>query len=198
LDEVSIQEGMDLEFLAKPKVQLMAVPKYTSLREEGIFSYKAIYDATIVSYRKRNSIVMNAVKELNSKGKSAIIYVTQIDHGERLVDIGDRMGVSSFFVRGSVGAEEREQLRKDLQNKKVMCVIATTVWKEGVNVLSVGAIVIAGGGKSELILLQSIGRGFRRDTGKDEIIIVDFIDIGRYISDHFCERLSVYVENGWI
>jgi superfamily II DNA or RNA helicase len=72
------------------------------------------------------------------------------------------------------------------------------VWREGLNIKSLNAIIIAGGGKNEKDLIQACGRGARKDEGKDEFVIVDFIDSAKYLSQHFCERLGVYVSKGWI
>ena len=196
IDELTLEEGMRLEILAKPTVKLIKVPPNEATRD--LRKYHDIYEAGIVTFRKRNRLIIEEAKKLSDEGKSSLIYVTQIEHGERLVGIADLLGLPVTFIKGDVDAETREQLRHDLHNKKILTVIATVVWKEGINVRSLDCIMIAGGGKSELALLQTVGRGFRRDVNKKEILIIDFLDSSRYLAEHAIERLGVYIENEWI
>ena len=198
IDEVTIQEGMDLEFLAKPKIKLINVPMNSKISNREVVSYKDIYKEGIVLYRQRHRLIIEEAKRLADLGQSSLIYVNHIEHGERLLDVANRIGLKTYFVQGIMGAEERETLRTALHNKEILTIVATIAWAEGVNIKSLDCIMVAGGGKSELSLLQKVGRGFRRDTNKDEIVICDFLDNGRYLSDHCVERLSVYVENGWL
>lgn len=198
IDEVTIQEGMDLEFLAKPKVKLINVPINTKISSREVTSYKDIYLEGIVLYRQRHRLIIEEAKRLADLGQSSLIYVNHINHGERLLDVAERMGLKTYFVQGIMEGEEREKLRIALHNKEILTIIATIAWSEGVNIKSLDCIMVAGGGRSELALLQKVGRGFRRDTNKNEIVICDFLDHGRYLSNHCVERISVYVENGWL
>jgi superfamily II DNA or RNA helicase len=196
IGEVTINDGMKEKFLAKPIIKLIKVPKNTDVTI--LKKYSEIYDEAIVTYRQRNRIILDEARKLNNDNKSVLIYVNKIEHGERLISIAEILGMKVYFVRGEVSGDERESLKKKLINKEILTVVATTVWKEGVNIKSLNAIFIAGGGKSELGLIQTIGRGLRIDIDKIEMLIVDFLDSGKYLSEHCIERLGVYVENGWI
>jgi superfamily II DNA or RNA helicase len=198
IDEVSIQEGLDLDFLAKPLVKLIKVPYNIKVKDRVVTSYKDIYREGIVLFRRRHRLIIEEAKKLADQGQSSLIYVNQIEHGERLLDMASKLGLQAYFVKGDVPPEEREYLRNALHNKEILVVIATVVWKEGVNIKSLNNIMIAGGGKSELVLFQTIGRGFRRDSNKDKIVIYDFLDSGRYLSEWCVERIGIYVKNGWL
>jgi len=57
----------------------------------------------------------------------------------------------------------------------------------------------AGGGKDELPVLQTIGRGLRRTDEKDKVIIYDFFDPSHpYLISHFGQRVTLYMDNGWL
>jgi superfamily II DNA or RNA helicase len=198
IDEVSTQEGIDQGFLAKPKVKLIKVPYNLKIRNREVITYRDIYQEGIVLYRLRHRLIIEEAKKLADLGQSSLIYVSQLEHGERLLDVSNRMGLKAHFVQGLMGSEEREKLRNALHRKEILVIIATVVWQEGINIKSLNNIMVAGGGKSEKALFQTIGRGFRRDTEKEEIVIYDFLDCGRYLSEHCIERLSIYSENGWI
>jgi len=81
----------------------------------------------------------------------------------------------------------------------VRIVIATAVFREGVNIPSLNAVINAGGGKSETMVKQISGRPLTLTEGKDEGIIVDFLDLSNnYLIRHTGERIGFYSDMGWI
>jgi len=112
--------------------------------------------------------------------------------------MAEDMNVSLIDVQGKVGSETRLDIKQKLESKEIQNVVSTVVWREGINVKSLNSIIIAGGGKNEKDLIQACGRGARKDEGKDEFVIVDFVDSAKYLSQHFCERLKTYIKKGWL
>lgn len=192
--ETTLQEGADLNFLSIPKIKLIRTEK---IDIKDLYKYPDIYDEVIVTNRARNRLIINEIKSQNQMGRTTLTYVSKIEHGKSLLTLAENQNISIHFIQGATNGEQRESLRNALQSKKIMNVIATTVWKEGINIPSLNCIVIAGGGKSELSLLQTVGRGLRRDNEKNEILIIDFVDSAKYVSEHCCERINIYLEKGW-
>jgi superfamily II DNA or RNA helicase len=76
--------------------------------------------------------------------------------------------------------------------------LCTPIFGEGVNMPDVGVIILAGGGKSHIQLLQRIGRGMRTAEGKEEVIIIDFIDdTNKFLFKHSEVRYSLYKQEGF-
>lgn len=48
-------------------------------------------------------------------------------------------------------------------------VIAVRIWSEGVNIRSIGAVINAVGGESEIASIQVFGRGMRTAEGKKDL-----------------------------
>lgn len=197
IDSLSHQEATDLEILAVPKVKLIKVDPFDST---NIRRYQDIYDQGIVKNRLRNRQILKEIKKCNEAGLSTITFVQRIEHIERLLDLASspNLYVPLYAVMGIVKSDERLKIKKALQNKTIMNVVATVVWVEGLNIPSLDTIILAGGGKSEKDLIQSIGRGLRRTETKKEALIIDFVDEAKYLSQHFCARLGVYVSKGWL
>lgn len=195
ITELSMEEGINLGILAKPEIKFIK-PSY-NIDTKDMRRYADIYRNAVELNRFRNRAVATKVKELADEGITSLVYVSTIMHGNILHDIISEKA-SCKFVQGSVDGEIREEIRKDLHDKKISCVIATSAWKEGVNIPSIGAIILAGGGKSETAVIQTVGRGLRRAEGKNTVYIYDVIDIGKYISEHFAQRMSIYADQGWI
>jgi superfamily II DNA or RNA helicase len=126
--------------------------------------------------------------------------VERIEHGERLLELLDVKAPGAFtFLQGSTEEDVREGEKKAFELKERMGVVATRVWSEGVNIRSVDVIVNAVGGVSEIATLQRAGRGMRRVEGKDEVLIVDFLDRNhRWVADHSMSRICTYSEAGWM
>lgn len=196
IGKVSIQEGVDMKIMAKPKIKLVPVP-YNSLHGD-IRKYQDLYKAAIVDSRARNSMVAEKAAELSRAGHSSLIIVKEIQHGDNLVGVLRIKGVECEFVRGATDGDTREKVKRAFDRKEVKVVICTAVWKEGVNIPTLNCVINAAGGKSEIATLQAIGRGLRSVPGKEEIIVVDFLDPYKYLAQHAVQRISIYVEAGWL
>ena len=124
--------------------------------------------------------------------------IKEIKHGELIQSIGkDIFGLDMVFVQGSTEGETRTEIKRLLDDKKIKAVISSSVWREGVNIPSLSAIINAMGGKSSIQTLQSIGRGLRIAKNKDSVIIIDYLDPYKYLAEHAIKRITIYAENGW-
>jgi len=196
IGELTIQDAVEEKILAKPVIQLFKTEYNRSVHSEK--RYADAYEKGIVQNRQRNEKIAEIVSYYVDQHKSILIMVTKIEHGGLLERFILDKGVSCKFVRGSTEGEERVAIKEALINKTVNCVIATVVWREGINIPTLDVVVNACGGKSEIMTLQAIGRGLRRTKDKDEVIIVDFFDNSHhYLISHFGERITLYMDNGW-
>jgi superfamily II DNA or RNA helicase len=195
ISELTFEDAKELDILATPKIKLVKVDPYQNYE---VRTYADTYDAAVVNNRARNIQIIEEIIALNEQGLSTVTYVQKISHIENLLDLAEDMDVQLQEVKGATSGEDRKFIKDDLHNKKVMNVVATVVWREGLNIRSLNAIIIAGGGKNEKDLIQAVGRGARKDEGKEEFIIIDFVDSAKYLSQHFCERLGVYINKGWL
>jgi superfamily II DNA or RNA helicase len=92
-----------------------------------------------------------------------------------------------------VEIEEREKIKKIMEETSNVVVVAISkIFSTGINIKNLHYIVFAGGGKSKIKILQSIGRGLRLHKDKDKLIIVDIADNLLYGNQHFLKRKSLY------
>ena len=197
IGELTIQEAVDKNLIVKPKVKLIKAEGV--IRIKKIFNYQEVYKRGIIENKPRNKQIMKIAKEYTDKGKSVLILITRIEHGENLIQAGAEQGIQPIFIRGSTETAKREEIKEAFINKDIKCVISTTVWKEGVDIPTLDVVIIAGVGKSDTATLQNIGRALRKSEGKKQALIIDFFDNShRYFIDHFGERVTIYMDNGWI
>jgi superfamily II DNA or RNA helicase len=73
-------------------------------------------------------------------------------------------------------------------------VLTSTLLSEGSDIPTLGAIIIASGGKSQAAQLQKVGRALRTTDDKKTAIIVDIVDNVKWLRDHSQGRIMLYEE----
>jgi len=197
ITEQTINEAAEKKILAVPKIKIIKSKFKQSVKEER--KYSEVYQKGIVENYSRNRQIRDIVSEHEEKGDSVLIFVNKIEHGKNLVKLFKQRKLNVPFIKGDMPNERREIIKKSLIKKTRKIVIATTAWKEGVDIPSLDVVFNAGGGKSEIGTLQSIGRGLRRTDEKDSVVIYDFFDPSHnFLISHFGDRMVIYCENSWI
>ena len=123
----------------------------------------------IVRLTKRNSFISNLA--LSLQGNTLLLFQYVDKHGKVLYDnikllAPDR---NIFFISGEIDGEERERIRKAVEEEKNAIIVASTgTFSTGVNIKNLHNIIFASPSKSQIKVLQSIGRGLRKaDDGRD-------------------------------
>lgn len=197
IGKVSINEAAKLGILAKPEIKLIPVPLSPSIAD--YMKYQQLYKYGIVQNRYRNRLIMKNASVRIQEGKSVLIMVKEILHGEALIEIAEEVfDFIPTFIRGETQSIMREQIKASFEKKDIGCVISTAVWREGINIRTLDTVINACGGRSEIMTLQSIGRGLRKTKEKDSVLVIDFLDPYKYLATHAILRLQIYVKNGWI
>ena len=192
--EVSIEQAIEDKMLVPIKLNLIPIPVNNQFAD--IKSFNELYKKAIIQNKIRNSLLL----EEAMKHGTCLIMVKQIEHGQIIADMLESIYPNKkyYFIQGNVSGEERSKIKKLFNEKQIDIVIATSVWKEGVNIPSLNHVINACGYKSEIPALQMLGRGSRTSEGKTELILTDFIDCYKSLSWHFALRMAAYKNAGWI
>jgi superfamily II DNA or RNA helicase len=197
LEEISMEQGLASGILATPRMKFIKLEPDRKIRE--LRRYEDVYTEGIVRNKNRNRLILSEARQQIREGKTVLIVVLRLEHADELVSMGSAMGVLPVIVNGATEGDAREQLRLAMNRKEVNCVICTAVWREGVNIPSLGCLINAAGGKAEIMTIQVLGRGLTRTEGKDEGILIDVLDNSHpYLSSHAIERLCIYSSQGWL
>ena len=195
IHKYSISDGVKAGILSKPKIYF--VPYKGSQFMGDMKTYKDIYKKNIVENVSRNKAIARMAKTFAKKGGSSLIFVRQIDHGDKISEILDSLGVEHYWVHGASPKDERFAVKQALEKKHIKVAICSTIWNEGISIKSLNNCILAGGGKDEKMVLQVVGRGTRVDEGKNTVNIWDFLDPQKHLAQHCIERMIVYREQGW-
>ena len=197
IGEMTQDESIELKITMKPKIELIPVPYSTRISTHR--KYKDLYDKGVVNNRIRNKLIAKCVKTKVNEGKTVLVMVKEIQHGLNIQSMAQQVfGMDIDFVRGSTDSSTRQQTKDAFQKRHVKAVISTAVWREGINIPSLNCTINAIGGKSEIMTLQSVGRGLTKMEGKTVAEIVDLLDPYKYLAEHCVLRLSLYIKNNWL
>lgn len=192
----SLEEAMEKGILAIPKLKFLRVPTLHRLRE--IRKYQDVYEAGVVNNVLRNDLIAETIMR-DHPDQISLIFVDRIEHGNNLIESFQRLGRRVPFVQGSMDTVERDNIKASMIERRRKTVIASTAWREGVDIPTLDVLVMAGAAKSEIPVMQTVGRGLRRTTGKEIVHIIDIFDPSHtYLISHFGERLCLYSELGWL
>lgn len=139
----------------------------------------------------RNSII---TKLVNKADKNTLIMVDRIAHGEELLKVLQANTQKEVhFVHGAIEIEEREMIRKLMEEQdNVACIAISKIFSTGINIKNLHNIIFAAIGKARIKIIQSIGRSLRKHASKKRATIFDIWDNLRYGNKHMVERLALY------
>lgn len=140
----------------------------------------------------RNSVISKLVNKLET---NTLILVDRIVHGEHLLQhLQATTDKQIYFIQGSVELEERENMRKLMEERSgVVCIAISKIFSTGISIKNLHNIVFAAIGKARIKIIQSIGRSLRLHHTKQMATIFDIADVCLvYGQKHFEERLRLY------
>ena len=174
--------------------------KHSEQASRSITDYQSEIQYLIAS-EPRNKFIKNLAVSL---GKNTLVLYQMVDkHGQILYDMiknTEKLGERKvFFIHGGVDVEEREEVRRIMEIENDAIVVASYgTFSTGINIRNLHNIIFASPSKSRVRNLQSIGRGLRKNEGKDKAVLYDIADdmrVGKNMNftlRHFVERTKIY------
>lgn len=192
---------MDSDTLAQMKIEALVI-KYNEDQRRGFGKKKYQEEIDwLITHPLRNKLIRNLA--LDQKGNTLVLYNYVVKHGKPLYkDISDKAeGRKVFFVAGEVGADERERIR-ELTEKENNAIIVASVgtFSTGINIRNLHNIIFASPTKSQVRVLQSIGRGLRKADNNQMTTIYDIADDiswktrKNYTLNHAIDRVQLYAK----
>ena len=194
------KELQDNKTLAALDISVLLLKYSKETRENfGKQTYQKEIDF-IVKHERRNKFIKNLA--LNQKGNTLVLFQLVEKHGEVLFNLirdAAEEGRKVFFVSGKVDTEDREAIRRIVESQKDAIIVASLgTFSTGINIKNLHNIIFASPSKSQIKVLQSIGRGLRlSDNGETTKLfdIADDIHWGvrkNFTLLHSAERVKIY------
>ena len=193
----------DNDTLAKLEIKRIVLEYKEDL---GKLSYQDEIDY-IVRYEKRNQFIRNLA--LDQKGNTLVLFQFVEKHGKILHNLIEEKANEErriFFVSGATETSDREAIRKITEKQADAIIVASMgTFSTGINIRNLHNIIFASPSKSQIRVLQSIGRGLRKsDDGR----VTQLYDITDDFSNgttqqnfallHSYERLKMYKAENFI
>lgn len=206
---VSTKELMDEGTVADFKIKSIVLSHNEHTRKlirDGINSIKNSskkYPAErefINNLEKRNLFIRNLLWSLKDQNNLVLFDLVE-KHGKILEPLLKKDDRQLHFIYGNTPGEERERIRHMIENDPIKqhdILASFGVFSTGVNLKRLDNVIFASGSKSEIKVLQSIGRVLRKGNGSDKAVLYDIADdlsLGSYTNyslEHFKKRIEVY------
>lgn len=192
IQKVSNQYLIKHGYSAKPLINIV---RRKSERISASLDYAEVYRIGITENAHRNSQIVDLVKE--HKGKSILVMVKHLEHG-RIIK-GSIEKEEGYFVSGQDTKADRLSIYNQFKDRKIPIVIATMIYKEGIDISAIDVLIYAAGEKAPVTILQVLGRGLRARKDKKMLLYYDFDDKGhRHLTRHTNMRVKIYEKEGFL
>lgn len=114
-------------------------------------------------------------------GRPTLVFNVNIKHCQQMHDEFIQAGITSAVVTSLTPDEERKQILKDFQDKKIAVINSVGILTTGVDMPCTEVVIVNRATTSLALWLQMQGRASRPYPGKNEFIVLDF---GRNHDEH--------------
>lgn len=206
---VSTKDLMDAGTVADFNVKAIVLSYEEQQRKDFLKAFKQIKEAGkkypaerefIVNNHKRNMFIRNLLWSLEGQNNLVLFDLVE-KHGKILEPLLQKEDRQLHFIYGATKGEERERIRHLVENDPIKqhdILASYGVFSTGVNLKKLDNVIFASGSKSEIKVLQSIGRALRKGNDADRATLYDITDdlsVGsftNYTLQHFRKRVEIY------
>ena len=195
---ITTKDLQENKTLADLDIKIIMLKYSKELRQDfGNRTYQEEID-WIVQHEPRNKFITNLAT--TQKGNTLVLFQYVEKHGKVLFDmIEDKSKNKVFYVSGETDTSDREAIRKIIEKQKNAIVIASLgTFSTGINIKNLHNIIFASPSKSQIRVLQSIGRGLRKSDDGRDTTLYDIADDLHWHSrqnftlQHCAERVKIY------
>ena len=198
----TLMDNNDLAQLDISILLLKYADEYCKVKRD----YQAEMDF-IVKYEPRNNFISNLAMDCD--GNTLILFQYVDKHGKPLHNMlkekFEKMNISDkrrlFYVSGETDVDTREEIRAITEREDDAIIVASMgTFSTGINIKRLHNIIFASPSKSQIKVLQSIGRGLRKSKDGRNTKVYDIADDlhwkskKNYTLVHAAERIKIYAK----
>lgn len=206
---VTTKDLMDAGTVADFNVKAIVLSHEPEQRKSFLKAFKQIKEASkrypaereyLVNNHKRNIFIRNLLWSLEGQNNLVLFDLVE-KHGKILEPMLRKDGRQLHFIYGATKGDERERIRHLIENDPIKqhdILASYGVFSTGVNLKKLDNVIFASGSKSEIKVLQSIGRTLRKGNDADKATLYDITDdlssgsFTNYTLQHFRKRIEIY------
>jgi superfamily II DNA or RNA helicase len=201
---ITTKELMDSNTLASLKIKCLVLNHDDELKKlVSKMDYQKEIEA-IISHSGRNLFISKLA--CDQKGNTLVLFNLVAKHGkplfkqiQSLINSSEEQNRKAFYVSGEVNAMDRENIRGIVETEKNAIIVASSAtFSTGINIKNLHTIIFAAPTKSQIRVLQSIGRGLRKSDNGKGTTVYDISDNfswkkkKNYTMQHAIDRIKIY------
>ncbi|KAG0314174.1 hypothetical protein BGZ99_008305 [Dissophora globulifera] len=125
----------------------------------------------------RNEIIVRSFMTYCKSRKSTVVFAVDIEHLETLTELFRQHGFDARGLSSKTDDVERAQMLKDFRERKFPVIVNCGILTEGTDIPAIDSIIMARPTKSNVLFQQMLGRGMRLYDGKENCLVLDFVDV---------------------
>lgn len=185
LEKVSLVDGMAMGYLSKVDYRIFCdnvdwekIP-YMSKKS---FSIKDLNKRLFLPQRDE-AVISEIHKTIQNISIPKIaIFSPSIEHCQRFADMLSASGIPCVSLSCPDKSERRKRLLA-FSTGSISALTAVDVMNEGIDIPDVNVLVFLRATHSRRIFVQQLGRGLRLSSGKEKVIVLDFVSDIRRMAD---------------
>ncbi|KAF9907279.1 hypothetical protein EC991_011180 [Linnemannia zychae] len=127
----------------------------------------------------RNDIIVRSYMTYCGARKSTVVFAVDIAHLESLTETFRKYGYDARGLSSKTDDVTRAQMLKDFKDQKFPVIVNCGILTEGTDIPVIDSIIMARPTKSNVLFQQMLGRGMRLHPGKEDCLVLDFVDVVR-------------------
>lgn len=179
---------------------------FVPFKEKHVWTnYADTYRRAISNNDNRNSMISKLAYGMTyKKGRTTLILVQKIEHGEALIQklselheikmktVEDVEVFEIDFLSGRDSAKRRKAVLQAVKDGFTKILIGSTIADEGLDLPILDCLILAGSGKTSTRAFQRVGRVLRLYEGKKDALVFDILDSTKTFRRHALIRKALY------
>ena len=134
--------------------------------------------AAKIDIPERNNLIADTYLKYGN-GRRGVIFCVKVAHALNVAESFRAKGITCEAVYGEMPSELRHDILSRYANHELQMLANVGVLTEGWDVPDTDIIMMARPTKSKGLYIQCVGRGLRIAPGKQDCLLVDFVDIAK-------------------
>jgi superfamily II DNA or RNA helicase len=177
----TIREMMDAGWLCK--VRGIHVTTDTDISDvkvrAGEYVERDLSEA--VNTPERNALITLAYHD-HAEGRQTLVFCVDREHAGAVCEAFREDGITAELLLGNTPPVERRRIVAGYSAGSIPVMVGVMVFTEGFDAPATSCIIMARPTRSSLVYTQAIGRGTRIAPGKEDLLVLDLVDVSKKTS----------------
>jgi superfamily II DNA or RNA helicase len=173
--EMSLKEGVDRKILVPFMYYgLHDNIDYSDIEWQGYKYKESDLDKKLLIDKRDNQIIKEYQEYIGTK-RPTVGFCVSVKHCERITAKFRSKGINAHYIDYTIPIHERIKIINDFNDGKFPMLFTISVLEEGVDFPHCQGVLFLRPTFSKRVFFQQLGRGLRKNEGKQNVVVLDFI-----------------------